>query len=151
MDEPWANMDSQDSSQPKLGGSHHLPPYSIFCVWPWGQHPNVTLFRDSQVGISKFSKLGFLQLWRPIILGANLRLRWSLKKNCIPCQELSNGMWHVTCTQGNQGDSRLLVVGSQIVNLTLDPFFCYNLCFKYPKWVIRAHFRHLGSKRFPMI
>jgi hypothetical protein len=23
-------MDSQDSPWPKLGGSHHLPPYSIF-------------------------------------------------------------------------------------------------------------------------
>jgi len=29
MGEPWANMDSQDSPWPGLGGSHHLPPYSI--------------------------------------------------------------------------------------------------------------------------
>jgi len=29
-DEPWANTNSQDSPQPELGGSHHLPFYSIF-------------------------------------------------------------------------------------------------------------------------
>jgi hypothetical protein len=34
MDKLWANMDSQDSSQPELEGNHHLPPYSIFCAWP---------------------------------------------------------------------------------------------------------------------
>jgi hypothetical protein len=33
MDKPWAYMDSQDSSQPKLGGSHHLPSYNILCDW----------------------------------------------------------------------------------------------------------------------
>jgi hypothetical protein len=150
MDEPWANMDSQDSPQPKLGGNHHLPLYSILCAWPQGQHPNVIL-SCSQVGIPKFSKLGLLQFWKPITLHANLRLRWSLKQSSIPCQEFSNGMWHVTCTQGNQGDSQLLMVGSQIINLTFDLSFGYNLRLKYPKWVMRAHFRHLGSKRFPMI
>jgi hypothetical protein len=41
-------------------------------------------------------------------------------------------MWHATCMQGNQGDSWLLVVGSQIANLTLDPSFGHNLCFNYP-------------------
>jgi len=30
MDEPGANANSQDSPQLELGGSHHLPPYSIF-------------------------------------------------------------------------------------------------------------------------
>ncbi len=41
-------------------------------------------------------------------------------------------MCHITCMQGNQGDSWLLVVGSQIDNLTLDPSFGHNLCFKCP-------------------
>ncbi len=27
-------LDTQDSPQPRLGGSHHLPPYSIFCSSP---------------------------------------------------------------------------------------------------------------------
>jgi hypothetical protein len=33
--------------------------------------------------------------------------------------------------QGKQGDSWLLVVGSQIGNLTHEPSFDHNLCFKY--------------------
>ncbi len=32
MDDPWANMDSQDLARPRLGGSHHLPLYSILCA-----------------------------------------------------------------------------------------------------------------------
>ncbi len=34
------NMDTQDSPRPKLGGSHHLPPYSILYGWPRSLHPN---------------------------------------------------------------------------------------------------------------
>ncbi len=113
-------------------GSHHLPPYSILYAWPWGQHPNVILSRDSQVGVLKFSKLGLLQLWRPITLCEDLRLRWSLEQSFSPCWELSNGMWHATCTQGSQGDSWLLMVGSQIGNLIIHPSFGHNLCFKCP-------------------
>jgi len=41
-------------------------------------------------------------------------------------------MSHATCTQGNQGDSQLLVVESQIANLTPDPYFGHDLCFRYP-------------------
>jgi len=41
-------------------------------------------------------------------------------------------MWHTTCTQENWSDSRLLVVGSQIANLTFSPFFDHKLCFRYP-------------------
>jgi hypothetical protein len=66
MDEPQANTNSQNSPQPELGRSHHLSPYSIFCAWPRGQHPNVILSRDSQVRVLKFLKLGLPQLWRPI-------------------------------------------------------------------------------------
>jgi hypothetical protein len=32
-------------------------------------------------------------------------------------------MWHATCMQGNHGDFRLLVVESQIGNLTLSLSF----------------------------
>jgi len=41
-------------------------------------------------------------------------------------------MWHVVCSQVNRVDSRLFLVGSQIGNLTLDPFFGHNLCFRCP-------------------
>ncbi len=118
--EPWANTDSQDSTWLGLGGNHHLPPYSILCV---------ILSWDSQVGVPKFSKLGLLQLWRPITSSLDLQSRWGLTRSCIPHQDLFNGMWHTTYTQINQGNSQLLVVVSQIANLTPDPSFGHNLCF----------------------
>jgi hypothetical protein len=40
-------------------------------------------------------------------------------------------MWHATWTQGNRVDSRLLMVGSQIVNLNPGPSFDHNLCFRF--------------------
>jgi hypothetical protein len=56
------NSDTQNSPQPGLGGSRHLPPYSILCASPWGPHPNGFLFRDSQMGVSKFPQLGLRRL-----------------------------------------------------------------------------------------
>jgi hypothetical protein len=45
--ESRAYTNSQDSPWPKLGGSHHLPPYNILK----GLHPIVILFQDSQFEI----------------------------------------------------------------------------------------------------
>ncbi len=84
------------------------------------------------MGVPIFLKLEFSQLWGPITFSANLRLRWGLKQSCSPHQDLSNSMSQATWTQGNRGDSRLLVVGSQIVNSIPDPSFGHNLCFKCP-------------------
>jgi hypothetical protein len=41
-------------------------------------------------------------------------------------------MSHSTWTQGNLGDSWLLMVGSQFDNLTFDPSSSHNLCYKCP-------------------
>jgi hypothetical protein len=130
--EPRVNTYSQDSPWPRLGGSHHLAPYSILCAWPWDQHPNVILSRDSQMGVLKFSKLGFWWLWGPIILCVDLQLRWDLKQHCSLRWKLFNGMWHTICTQGNRGNFWLLVVKNQVANLILGPSFGHNLCFRYP-------------------
>jgi hypothetical protein len=121
-----------NSPQPGLEGSHHLPPYSIFCASPRGPHPNGILSRDSQMGVPKFSQLGFPQLCRPIILRIDLQLKWSLKKSYSIFWKLFNGMLHATCTRGIWGDSWLLVVRSQIANLIFGPSFGHNLCFKCP-------------------
>jgi hypothetical protein len=83
-----------------------------------------------QVRVSKFPKLGFLWFWTPMTLCVDLRLRWGLKQSCSPCQKLFNHMWQIICTHGNWSDSQLLVVRSQIDNLT--PSFAHNLCFRYP-------------------
>jgi hypothetical protein len=113
-------------------GSHHLPPYSILCASPRGPHPNGILSWDSQLGVLKLLKLGLPQLWGPITLCEDLQLRWGLKPSFNPCQELSNDMLHATWTQGNRVDSRLLVVESQIANLTPGPSSGHNLCFRCP-------------------
>jgi hypothetical protein len=84
------------------------------------------------LGVTKFSSLGFLQLWGPITFSIDLWLKWGLKQSYNPCRNFSKGMWHATCTQGNMVDSQLLVVGSQIVNLILGPSFDHNLCFRCP-------------------
>jgi hypothetical protein len=126
------NSDSQDSPRPGLGGSHHLPPYTILCSLPWGHIQMFFLFRHSQVKVPKFPQLGLLQLWRWITWCADLRLQWGLKQSCNPCWELLNSMSHVACTQGNWGDSWLLVVGSQTTNLTPDLSYGHNLCFRCP-------------------
>jgi len=126
------NSDSQHSPWPKLGGSHHLPPYNILCTSPQGPHPNGILSQDAQVGVLKSPKLGLVQLWGPITSRANLGLRWGLKKSCSLHWELSNGMLHATWTQVNWVNSQLLVVGSQIANLTIGLSFGHNLCFRCP-------------------
>jgi hypothetical protein len=56
-DKPRANSDSHDTPQFGLGGSHHLPPYSILCSSPPRLHPSGYFSRDSQVGVPKLSQL----------------------------------------------------------------------------------------------
>ncbi len=73
---------------------------------------------------------GLLQLWGPIILCADLWLQRGLKQSCSPLQEISNDMSHATCTPRNRGDSWFLMVRTQVDNLTLDPSFGHNLCFR---------------------
>jgi hypothetical protein len=125
-------MDSQDSPWPGLGGSHHLPPYSILCATSPHPHPNGSLSRDSQGGVPKLSWFGLPGLHEVIIPYSNLRLGRSLKQTCSFPWELSNGVLHSPCAHRGWVNSQLLVVGSQIVSLTPDPSFALNLCCKCP-------------------
>jgi hypothetical protein len=122
------NTDTQDSPRPGLGGSHHLPPYSILCTSARGPHPNGFSFS----GLPKSRQLGLLGLWSPIILRADLRSWRNLKQSCSSCRELSNDMWRVVCNQVNRVDSWLFVVGSQIGSSTPGLSFGHNLCFRCP-------------------
>ncbi len=72
-DKPRATLDSFDSPRPGLGGSHHLPLYSIFCVRPRRLHPNGIFSRDSQSGIPKLSRFGLPGLWVNITSCLDLR------------------------------------------------------------------------------
>ncbi len=126
------NTDTQDSPRPGLGGSHHLPPYSILCDSPRRPHPNGFLSRDSRVRVPKSRQRGLPRLRGRITSCANLRSQCDLKQRCSPRREISNDMWHVACSQVNRVDFRLLVVGSQTANLTPGLSFAHNLCFRCP-------------------
>jgi hypothetical protein len=121
-------LDSQDSPQPGLRGSDHLPPYSILCASLRGPHPN-GLFVLGSLGTAK---VGLPQLYKAITSCLDLWLGWGLKQSCSFHWDLSNGVSHSIYTHGSRVDFRLFVVESQIANLTPDLSFCHNLCCKCP-------------------
>ncbi len=120
--------------------SHHLPPYSILCITLWHPHPNGFLSQYSQGGGPKLFRFRLLGLCEFITLYLDLGLGWGLKQTCISRWELFNGVSQSICTHRGQIDSRLLVVGSQIANLTPDPSFCHNLCCRCPNGSCKAIF-----------
>ncbi len=75
-----------------------------------------------------------------ITLCSNLGLKWGLKQTCSSRWNISNGVSHSICTHQGWVDSQLLVVGSQIGNLTPNPFFCHNLCCKCSNGSCKAIF-----------
>ncbi len=107
-------------------------PYSILYITQWHPHPNGFLSRDSQGGVPKLSRFGLPGLCEFITICSDFGLGWGLKQTCISHWELFNGVSHSICTHRGRVDSRLLVVGSQTANLTLDPSFCHNLCCRCP-------------------
>jgi hypothetical protein len=125
-DKSRATSDSLDSPQPGLGGSHHLPPYSILCVTPPHPRPSGFLSRDSQSGVPKLSRFGLLGLWAIITSRPNLRSRRGLKQSCRSPRELSNAMLHSSIAHPDRVDSQLFVLGSQTASLTPDPSFAHN-------------------------
>ncbi len=81
------NTDSLDSPQPGLGGSHHLPPYSIFCVTPPHLHSNGIFFP----GLPKWNpetEFGLPGLWAFIPSHPDLRSGRDLKQTCSSPREL---------------------------------------------------------------
>jgi hypothetical protein len=95
---PRATLDSLDSPQPGLSGSHHIPPYSILCVFLPHLHPNDTFSRDSQSGVPKLSLFGLPGFWAFITSHSDLQLGRHLKKTCSSPQDLSNDVSYSTCT-----------------------------------------------------
>jgi len=126
------NLDSLDSPWPELGGSHHLPPYSIFYSSPRDLHPNGSFSRDSQSGVPKLSQFRLSGLWTLITPRPELGSGRGLNQSCSSPQELSNCVSHFTYTHRNQVNSWLLVVRSQTANLTPSPSFNHNLCCRCP-------------------
>jgi hypothetical protein len=126
------NLDSLDSPQPRLGGSHHFPPYSILYDSLPHLHPNGSFSRDSQSEVLKLSQFSFSGLQTLITSRLDLRLGWGVRKSYSSPRELSNGVSHFACRHQDRVDSRLLVVGSQTGSLTPGLSFDHNLCCKCP-------------------
>jgi len=126
------NTNTQDSPRPGLGGSHHLPPYSILYSSPSRLHPNGLFFQDSQVGVPKESRVGVPGLWTATTPRPELGSRRVPNQSFSSRQELSNTMSHSLRRRREEVDSRLLVAGSQTDNLTPGPSFAHNLCFRCP-------------------
>jgi hypothetical protein len=104
-DKPRANLHSLDSPWPRLGGSHHLRPYSILCSSPLHLHPNGFFSWDSQSGVLKLSRFELLGLWTLITLRPELRSGRGLNQSCNSPRELSNNVSHFTCTHRNRVNS----------------------------------------------
>jgi hypothetical protein len=121
------DLDSLDSPRPGLGGSHHLPPYSILCSSMRGLHLNGFFSRDSQGGIPKLSRFGLPGFWTSITSRPKLGSGRGLNQSCSSCREISNSMSHSRFRRREEVDSRLLVVGSQTASLTSGPSFAHNL------------------------
>jgi len=127
-----SNTDTLNSPRPRLGGSHHLPPYSILCGWPQSLHPNGFSLPGLPSGSLEIAPIGIFTTLEPHNFASRPWIEMHLKQSCSSHQELSNGMLHALCSQVNQVNSRLFLVKSQIGNLIPDPSFGHNLCFKCP-------------------
>ncbi len=126
------HFDTFDSPRPGLGGSHHLPPYSILCNFSRKLHPNDSFSQDSQGGVPKLSRVGVPGLWELISPNCKVRLEQGLNQSCSSPREFFNAMSHSFCRRHEEVDSRLLMVGSQTASLTPGPSFAHNLGCKYP-------------------
>jgi hypothetical protein len=147
-DEPRANSDSLDSPWPRLGGSHHLPPYSIICSSAWRLHPNGSFSRDSQGGVPKLSRFGLLGLWGTITSRPELGSGRGLNQSCSSRWEISNVVLHSRCIHWEEVDSWLLVVGSQTASLTPGPSFAHNLGCRCPNGQCEASLDIYTSRPF---
>jgi hypothetical protein len=105
----------------------------IFSVLLQCAHTQVVVCPGTpKVESRNYSGFGLPGLWDIIAFRPNLRLGQGLNQTCSPLWELSNAMLHSPSAHWERVDSRLLVVGSQTANLTLDPSFAHNLSCRCP-------------------
>jgi hypothetical protein len=142
------HLDTQDSPRPGLGGSHHLPPYSILCDWSRRLHPNGTFCWDSRNGVPKLSQVGVPGLWAATSPRPKLGSGQVLNQSYSSRRKLSNAVSHYPRRCREEVDSRLLVVGSQTASLTSGSSFAYNLGCRCPNCQCEAIFDIYVSRSF---
>jgi hypothetical protein len=92
--------------------------------------------------------VGVSGLWDFIAPRPDLGSGRGLNQSCSPQRELFNAMSHSQSARQEQVDSQLLVVGSQIANLTPGPSFAHNLGCKCPNDKCEAIFDIYVSRPF---
>jgi len=122
------NLNSQDSPWPGLGGSHHLPPYSILCASSWGPHPN-DIFPSGNPEIVKVGTL--------MTLGAynfSCRPRVEMKSKAKLYALSRAFQWYVASCLHASKSGWFLTFNGRELNCQFDsrPFFGHNLCLKCP-------------------
>jgi hypothetical protein len=104
------------------------------------------------LGLPKWSPeivpIGLPELWEPITPDFRVQSWRGLNQSYSPRRDLSNAMLHSQVEGREEVDSRLLMVGSQTVNLTLGPSFAHNLGCKYPNDQCKAIFDIYVSRPF---
>ncbi len=88
------------------------------------------------LGLSKWSPeivpIRLPKLWTAITPDCKVRSQQGLNQSFSPCRDLSNAMSHTQIGSREEVDSRLLVVGSQTVSLTPDPYFAHKMGCTFP-------------------
>jgi hypothetical protein len=117
---------------PDLGGATTILPI-VFSVPLRCTCIRMTFFPGTpKVESRNCPSFGLPRLWDIIASRLDLRSGRGLNQTCNPLQELSNTMSHSFIARWEQVDSRLLVVGSQIANLTPGVSFAHNLGCRCP-------------------
>jgi hypothetical protein len=88
------NLDYLTHHGPDSGEATTFPPYSILYSFPPRLHPNGIFSQDSQVGVSKLSRVGIPGFWTATAPRPELGSGRVLNQSCSSRQELSNAMLH---------------------------------------------------------
>jgi hypothetical protein len=91
---------------------------------------------------------GVPELWQLITPDCQVWLQRGLNQTCSPRRDLSKDVSHSPFGGREEVDSRLLVVGSQIANLTPGLSFAHNLGYKCPNDQCEAIFNIYASRPF---
>jgi len=152
--------------------THHGPdsgeattfPHIVFSVPHFGDYIQMALFPGTPKleswNCPEIVLGGVPGLWALITLDFQVWSRRGLNQTCITRRDLSNAMSHSPFGGREEVDSRLLVIGSQIVSLTPGPSFAHNLGDRCPNGQCKAifdiyawrpfqwHQEHLNSRWF---
>ncbi len=118
-----SNTDTRDSPRPELGGSHHLPPYSILCTSPRGLHPNGFSFPRFPSGSPEIA---------PIRIPMSLELHnfanrpWIEVRSEAKLYLLSRAFqWYVACCMQTSKSGQFPTFSGRELNWQFDsrPFF----------------------------